>query len=65
MWGGCSDYVGILRSLKTRNIRMCRPFYPWCGIWDCFRLSTLAHYDLSHAVAGKWIYQWQMVSAIV
>ena len=23
-----------------------------CGIWDCFRLSIAANYDLSHALAG-------------
>ena len=43
---------------------ICFCFNPKCGVCSCFRLSTAADYDLSHALAGmgfcqlKIIYVW-------
>ena len=52
----CSENFGYLVSLKKKKhrnvIRLCFCFNPRYRIWDCFRLSTAADYDLPHALAG-------------
>ena len=46
-----------LGFFKNRNVMWMFCFNPRCGIWGCFRLSTAADCDLSHALAEAWFYQ--------
>jgi hypothetical protein len=42
--------IFALKNTNTMGMWFC--FNPRYGIWDCFRLSTAADYDLPRALAG-------------
>ena len=51
---GCDKCaVRTLVSLETHNYyKNSLRFNLRCGVWGCFRLPTIADYDLPHALAG-------------
>jgi hypothetical protein len=51
----CSENFGfffLLKRIHRTIIRICFLLYIRCGMWGCLRSSTVADYDLPHAIAG-------------
>lgn len=53
---GCLSVVRILASFKDQLCYVTMfHFKPRCGPWGCFRLSTVADSDVSHALSPRGV----------